>query len=115
MLPYHAQGAVQSIEDAWVLARTLQRQADDLPEALRRYQSLRYQRAHMLVQQSRNAERWYHVDDPGAVAARNERFRRNNDQFGGDFSPQQHWLYSYDADKAALGTDDEWRALPAWS
>ena len=74
-----------------------------------------YQRANLLVQQSRNAEHWYHVDDPNEVAARNERFRRNNDRLDGGFSPQQHWLYSYDADKAARGTDDDWRALPAWS
>ena len=115
MLPYHAQGAVQSIEDACVLALTLQQYARDVPEALERYQALRYQRANLLVQQSRNAETWYHVDDPQAVAARNERFRRNNDRFGDEFSPQQHWLYSYDAEKAAMGTDDEWRALPTWS
>jgi salicylate hydroxylase len=115
MLPYHAQGAVQSIEDAWVLARTLERNGDDVPAALERFESLRYARANLMVQQSRSAERWYHLDNPDEVAARNERFRRNNDRFGGDFSPQQHWLYSYDADKAALGTDDEWRALPPWS
>ncbi len=115
MLPYHAQGAVQSIEDAWVLARTLELSANDLPAALERFESLRYARANLMVQQSRSAERWYHLDNPDDVATRNERFRRNNDRFGGDFSPQQHWLYSYDADKAALGTDDEWRALPAWS
>ena len=115
MLPYHAQGAVQSIEDAWVLARTLQLNADDPTGALERFESLRYARANLMVQQSRSAERWYHLDNPEEVAARNERFRRNNDRFGGDFSPQQHWLYSYDADKAALGTDDEWRALPPWS
>ena len=36
MLPYHAQGAVQSIEDAWVLARCLQQGADDPAAALQR-------------------------------------------------------------------------------
>lgn len=115
MLPYHAQGAVQSIEDAWVLARTLELSTNELPAALEHFESLRYARANLMVQQSRSAERWYHLDNPEDVADRNERFRRNNERFGGDFSPQQHWLYSYDADKAALGTDDEWRALPAWS
>lgn len=39
MLPYHAQGAVQSMEDAWVLARTLQQSGGDIPPALERYQS----------------------------------------------------------------------------
>ncbi len=116
MLPYHAQGAVQSLEDAWVLARLL---ADvgtgDVPNVLTRYESLRLDRANTLVQQSRNAERWYHLDDPQAVEERNARFRRTNNDLDGGFSAQQHWLYSYDADKAALGTDDEWRALPNWS
>ena len=115
MLPYHAQGAVQSIEDAWVLARTLSLSDGDVFAALRHYQTLRRDRANKLVQQSRNAERWYHVQDVDEVAARNARFRRNNEQFGDDFSPQQHWLYSYDAEQAALGTDAAWRELPAWS
>jgi len=114
MLPYHAQGAVQSIEDAWVLARTLQREPD-IPAALQRFETLRYARANIIVAQSRNAERWYHVDDPLEVAARNDRFRRNNQRLDGGFSPQQHWLYSYDAEQAALGTDEAWRALPAWA
>jgi salicylate hydroxylase len=114
MLPYHAQGAVQSIEDAWVLARSLEQVADPIT-ALAQFQTLRFQRANLMVQQSRNAERWYHLDDPEEVASRNARFRQNNERFGGDFSPQQHWLYSYDAERAALGTDDEWRALSGWS
>ena len=29
-------------------------------------------------------------------------------------TPQQIWLFSYDAEKAAMGTDDEWRALQEW-
>ena len=114
MLPYHAQGAVQSIEDAWVLARSLSLSSDPLI-ALEKFESLRFHRANLMVQQSRNAERWYHLDDPDEVTERNARFRRNNERFGGGFSPQQHWLYSYDADLAAKGTDDEWRALRPWS
>ena len=124
MLPYHAQGAVQSIEDAWVLARTLhlnkkqaeqQEKSIDIAHALQRYQDLRLDRANLLVQQSRNAERWYHLDSPQEVEARNARFRNNNKTLDGGFSPQQHWLYSYDAEKAALGTDHEWRGLSGWS
>lgn len=115
MLPYHAQGAVQSLEDAWVLARILASSKGDPPADLLRYRSLRMNRANLIVQQSRNAQGWYHLDNPGAVAARNEKFRRNNERLDGGFSPQQHWLYSYDADAAARGTDDEWRALRPWS
>ena len=115
MLPYHAQGAVQSLEDAWVLARTLERRGDSLPGALKHYESLRYDRASLLVQQSRSAEGWYHVDTPEQIESRNARFRSTSARLEGGFSPQQHWLYSYDADSAALGTDDKWRALRPWS
>jgi salicylate hydroxylase len=114
MLPYHAQGAVQSIEDAWVLARSLALGADDPVRALAHYESLRFDRANRIVQHSRAAEGWYHVEDPDEVARRNDRFRRNNDRYGDDVTPQQHWLYSYDAEKAVLGTDHEWRDLPPW-
>ena len=115
MLPYHAQGAVQSLEDAWVLARLLAESTGDVVADLARYQALRMDRAHLIVQQSRNAEGWYHVADPEAIARRNERFRRTSEKLDGGFSPQQHWLYSYDADAAARGTDDDWRALRPWS
>ncbi len=114
MLPYHAQGAVQSIEDAWVLARSLELHGDDYAAALTHFQDLRYDRANRIVQHSRNAEGWYHVEDADAVAHRNARFRRHNENYGGEISPQQHWLYSYDAEKAVLGTDHDWRALPVW-
>lgn len=116
MLPYHAQGAVQSIEDAWVLARCLQREGgEDLPGALKRFESLRYERANRMVLHSREAEGWYHVEEPEAVERRNHRFRQNNARLNeGEFTRQQHWLYSYDAEKAALGTDEDWRALPTW-
>jgi salicylate hydroxylase len=115
MLPYHAQGAVQSLEDAWVLARTLELRGDSPLVALKHDDSLRYDRASLLVQQSRSAEGWYHVDTPEQIESRNARFRSTSARLEGGFSPQQHWLYSYDADSAALGTDDEWRALRPWS
>lgn len=115
MLPYHAQGAVQSMEDAWVLARTLALHGESPFDALKRFEKLRYDRANLIVQQSRNAEGWYHVDTPQEIEARNVRFRKTSEKLDGGFSPQQHWLYSYDAERAALGTDEEWRALRAWS
>jgi len=112
MLPYHAQGAGQSIEDAWVLMRCLQNGADDPAAALRRFEALRKDRADRMIRHSRDAERWYHLDDAADVERRNARFSRYND--AASFTSQQVWLYSYDAEKAALGSDDEWRALPAW-
>ena len=114
MLPYHAQGAVQSIEDAWVLMRALEMAGGDPRPALQRYRELRKACADRMIQHSSSAERWYHVDDPADVAARNARFRALGEKHAGGFVPQQVWLYSYDAEKAVLGTDDEWRALPPW-
>ena len=112
MLPYHAQGAGQSIEDAWVLARLLGKNDDGPAAALRRFEALRKDRADRMIQHSRDAERWYHLDDVDDVGRRNARFRRYNDK--ASFTPQQTWLYSYDAEKAVEGTDQDWRALPAW-
>jgi salicylate hydroxylase len=114
MLPYHAQGAVQSIEDAWVLGRLLQDNKDNAQHALRQFQDLRFDRANRMVQHSRSAEGWYHIDNPAEVAARNQRFASIGERSDGGFTAQQNWLYAYDAEKAVLGTDDDWRDLPDW-
>jgi salicylate hydroxylase len=114
MLPYHAQGAVQSVEDAWVLGRCLSDSPEDVQAALGKYEGLRHDRATRMVQHSRNAQGWYHIDDPAEVEARNNRFRNIGEQTGGGFTKQQTWLYAYDAEKAVQGTDDEWRSLPDW-
>jgi salicylate hydroxylase len=121
MLPYHAQGAVQSLEDAWVLGRSIAmaaaaggastRQRDAIEEALRRYQTLRRDRATQVQAYSRAAQDWYHVSDPVEIARRDERFRAVARRGGAGFSSQQEWLYAYDAEKAALGEDDQWRAM----
>ncbi|MFN3232180.1 MAG: FAD-dependent monooxygenase [Alphaproteobacteria bacterium] len=114
MLPYHAQGAVQSIEDAWVLGRCLDEAGESVEQALFRYQELRHDRTTRMVQHSQQAEGWYHIDDPKEVAARNRRFGEIGTQSHGGFTRQQNWLYAYDAELAVNGTDDAWRALPDW-
>ena len=114
MLPYHAQGAVQSIEDAWVLARCLEMGQQKPTAALMKYESLRKDRAQRLQLHSRNAERWYHLDDPDEIAHRNARLAKHAENNPSGLTPQQTWLFSYDAEKAALGTDDDWRALREW-
>jgi salicylate hydroxylase len=111
MLPYHAQGAVQSLEDAWVLARVLAAATDSVEEALLRYQRLRRDRATQVQAYSRGAQDWYHVSEPAELAQRAERFRALARRGPAGFSSQQEWLYAYDAEKAALGQDDEWRAM----
>jgi salicylate hydroxylase len=111
MMPFHAQGAAQSIEDAWVLARCLEMGAADVPTALNKYQSLRYERANLVQGQSRAAEHLFHMSAPDEVATRNARFRKMGATSQGGFPSGQRWLFAYDAEKAVLGTDDEWRAL----
>ena len=122
MLPYHAQGAVQSLEDAWVLARSIAmaapasggaspRHSATIGEALLRYQTLRRDRATQVQAYSRAAQDWYHVSDPVEIARRDERFRAVARRGDAGFSSQQEWLYAYDAEKAALGEDDQWRAM----
>jgi salicylate hydroxylase len=113
MLPYHAQGAVQSLEDAWVLARLLDI-AGTPDDALARYQGLRLDRATRVQSQSRAAEERFHMSDPARVAERNAKFRKYDAKYSGAFLPQQEWLFGYDADLAARGIDDKWRALRAW-
>ncbi|MGB3289677.1 MAG: FAD-dependent monooxygenase [Burkholderiaceae bacterium] len=115
MLPYHAQGAVQSLEDAWVLARLLDVERNQAVEqTLARYEQLRMERTARIQEQSRLAERRFHMSDPTDVAQRNDRMRKYDTQFKGKYLPQQEWLFGYDADLAARGQDDKWRALRTW-
>lgn len=112
MLPYHAQGAAQCIEDAWVLAGALARH-DDVPAGLAHYERLRKPRTRQVQEASRAAERLFHLAEPDAVERRNQRFAQANHQHAERFPPGQEWLYAYDADRAVTGTDDEWQQM-AW-
>ena len=115
MLPYHAQGAVQSLEDAWVLAKLLDlSQGAGLPQVLERYAALRMDRTARIQAQSRVAEHRFHMSDPIEVAERNDRMRKYDAKFKGAYLPQQEWLFGYNADLAATGQDTQWRALRPW-
>ena len=111
MLPYHAQGAVQSLEDAWVLGRCLSLGRTDIDGCLSRYESLRKGRATEVQTQSRAAQHWYHYTESADLTRREARFKGHREAGSTAFSPQQEWLYSYDAEKAVLGTDHDWRRL----
>ena len=111
MVPYHAQGAAQSIEDAWVLGRCLTDSAGDIPAALEKYQDLRLRRANRVQAQSRAAEHMFHMHEPEEIARRNARFAKTQAGAQDGFPTGQRWLFSYDAEKAVQGTDDTWRAL----
>ena len=104
MMPYHAQGAAMSLEDAWVLAGCL---AEDTSErGLARYETLRRDRANRVQAWSRAIEHHCLMADPTQVAARNAKLAKDRDDYRGGFPPGQIWLYGYDAedtlsDKAA--------------
>ncbi len=105
MLPFLAQGANQALEDAIVLARCIEAFADDVPLALRRYETLRGPRTATIVRgSSENARRFHNptLADPAAAAAyvdrewEPERVRRRYD-----------WLFEYDAVNLPLDAVDE--------
>ncbi len=63
MEPFQAQGAAQAVEDAYVLAECLAGEADDVPAALRRYESIRMGRAGELQSSSRAAAESFYLPD----------------------------------------------------
>lgn len=68
MLPFLAQGANMALEDAWVLAESLSRDAT-APEALAAYQAARAPRAARVVAAAGANARAYHLRNPWAAIA----------------------------------------------
>lgn len=93
MLPYMAQGASQSIEDALVLARCLAAQRNDPESALGAYTSRRKDRATRVQTASRDAGRMMQLTDPAEVEARNARLSANPEAPTARFD----WVWSHDA------------------
>jgi salicylate hydroxylase len=96
MLPYMAQGAVQSIEDAAVLAKCLER-ADasyDVSAALRRYEEIRRPRASRCQAGSRANGVIYHLPDG------EEQQKRDSNLSSAATAPlpQNAWLYGHDVE-----------------
>lgn len=97
MLPFQAQGANQSIEDAVVLADCLRGVTrDGIPEALTRYERVRRPRTDQLQRMSRVNARTFHLSDGQG--------QRERDQVlaGAQNLRAQEWLYGYDAESALL-------------
>jgi len=64
MLPFLAQGAVMGLEDAWVLADSLEK-SDDIPTALQQYEDRRKTRATRVQSAARKNAWGYHLRMPG--------------------------------------------------
>jgi salicylate hydroxylase len=98
MMPFYAQGAAQSIEDAYVLAGCLAATPDEPVAALERYVKLRQPRTAWMQGLSRREEELYQMTDAAAIAERNARMRVNRIPASATFPPEQERLYSYDAE-----------------
>ncbi len=98
MMPFYAQGAAQSIEDAYVLAGCLAATPDDPVAALARYVRLRQPRTAWMQDLSRREEELYQMTDAASIADRNARMRQNRIPESAVFPPEQERLYGYDAD-----------------
>jgi 2-polyprenyl-6-methoxyphenol hydroxylase-like FAD-dependent oxidoreductase len=98
MMPFYAQGAAQSIEDAYVLSGCLAAAQSDPVAALKRYVQLRQPRTAWMQDLSRREEELYQMTDAAAIAARNARMRTSRVPETASFPPEQERLYGYDAE-----------------
>lgn len=89
MLPYMAQGAVQSIEDAAVLAKCLER-SDDVEGALGRYELTRKERASRCQEDARRRAVLNHFPDGDEQRRRDAALAAGGSPFGAE------WLYGHD-------------------
>jgi salicylate hydroxylase len=95
MLPYMAQGAVQSIEDAAVLAKCLERaNANDAGGALLRYEQARKPRASRCQEGSRRNGIMYHLADGDDQRERDANLASATTAP----LPQNAWLYGHDVE-----------------
>ena len=104
MLPFHAQGAAQSIEDAYVLAACLADARGEPVKGIERYEHLRRERAEWVQRYSRQAEELFNMSDPVKIARRDARLSENQKKYPGGFPQGQQRIYGYDVD-AALAAD----------
>ncbi|KAF2668887.1 FAD binding domain protein [Microthyrium microscopicum] len=109
MLPYLAQGANSSLEDAAVLGGLLAKLTNkrQLPRVLRLYERLRKERGEAIVRETFNQRRDFHRVDGPEQEARDRQFKSKlGKDLGTDAFPSrwtcpqvQPWLYGYDAIK----------------
>lgn len=93
MLPFMAQGAAQAIEDGATLATCLsQIDARDVPEGLRRYETLRLPRTSRVQALSGGNKTRFHLPDGPAQVERDDETARGTTDWS-----RSAWLYGYAA------------------
>ena len=75
MVPFLAQGACQSIEDAWALATMLERSNGDIPGALQHYEQMRRPRTTRIQSGALAMVKLVHESDENRIAMRNGRWK----------------------------------------
>ena len=98
MMPFYAQGAGQSIEDAYLLAGCLALQPDEPVAALNRYVRLRQPRTAWIQQLTRREEELCHMADSVDIARRNTVLRQSQTAYVAAFPREQERIYSYDVE-----------------
>jgi salicylate hydroxylase len=96
MLPYMAQGASQSIEDAFVLADCLAADQDHPQRAIEAYAARRRERTAAVQNASRDASRVVRLTDSEEVQARNARLAESPEAPVARFD----WIWSYDVERS---------------
>jgi len=93
MEPFQAQGAAQAVEDAYVLAACLARDAEDPISALAEYEAIRMARAEELQASSRDAASSFYLPDGAQQRARDARYATLNETL--PWGPRQR-IWEYD-------------------
>jgi salicylate hydroxylase len=96
MLPFLAQGGAMAMEDAYVLAGVLKRNAADVPSALKSYESLRRERTTQVQLGSRARADICQVISPLAQLRRDLGYLFNQWFKPGAAIQRADWIYSYD-------------------
>ncbi|NOT40260.1 MAG: monooxygenase [Alphaproteobacteria bacterium] len=95
MLPFLAQGAVMSIEDAWVLSRQLKK-TTDIPAALKAYEAARKPRTSKVQRGARSQMGLYHKRGLGAQLATFGPMWLAARAMPSFVHTRNDWLYSFD-------------------
>ena len=98
VLPFLGQGANLAFEDAWVLASELSK-GGPIPDALKRFKSVRIDRVRRVSRQSAKHSRIYHMAFPPARFALHAGFRMF-DALPGLLERRFDWLHMHDVTKS---------------